>query len=84
MPVLDMFYCNLYCISIFYLIKVNEDNLENVTHEEAVASLKATQEVVKLRIAKPSYVPDQVTQEPSPPGNDDIKKLGCVSKLFYI
>ncbi len=30
-------------------------NLENVSHDEAVAALKATQERVVLVIAKPSY-----------------------------
>lgn len=61
------------------LIAVNEDNLENVTHEEAVASLKATQEVVKLRIAKPSYVPDPVTQEPSPPVVRKLENVAVVA-----
>ena len=39
--------------------QVNEVNLENVTHEDAVAALKATQERVKLVIAKPTYIHDQ-------------------------
>ena len=34
---------------------MNEENLENVTHENAVAALKATQEKVRLVIAKPMY-----------------------------
>ena len=42
---------------------MNDANLDNVTHEEAVAALKATQEVVNLTIAKPSYVPDNVSQD---------------------
>ncbi|KAK3096187.1 hypothetical protein FSP39_024179 [Pinctada imbricata] len=48
------------------LIAVNESSLDNVTHEEAVAVLKATQEVVNLTIAKPTYVPETSSQE-SPP-----------------
>ena len=35
--------------------QVNEVNLEKVTHEDAVAALKATSEVVQLIIAKPSF-----------------------------
>ncbi|XP_050404710.1 disks large 1 tumor suppressor protein isoform X4 [Patella vulgata] len=40
------------------LIAVNEVNLEDVTHEVAVQALKATQDVVHLTIAKPSYMQD--------------------------
>lgn len=39
--------------------------MDNVSHEEAVAALKATQEVVRLTIAKPSYQPEP--SENSPP-----------------
>lgn len=46
---------------------MNEANLDNVTHEEAVAALKATQEVVNLTIAKPSYIPDNVSQDQGTP-----------------
>ncbi|KAL5004521.1 hypothetical protein ScPMuIL_017977 [Solemya velum] len=50
------------------LLVVNEANLENVTHEEAVAALKATQEVVRLVVAKPSYISDNLPHDtPSPP-----------------
>ncbi|KAL3847162.1 hypothetical protein ACJMK2_018088 [Sinanodonta woodiana] len=52
------------------LIAVNDDNLENVTHDDAVAALKSTSEVVKLTVAKPSYFPENVLQNephPSPP-----------------
>jgi hypothetical protein len=38
--------------------------LDNVTHEEAVAALKATQEVVRLTIAKPSYQPEPSENSP--------------------
>ncbi|XP_076435415.1 disks large homolog 1-like [Babylonia areolata] len=40
------------------LIAVNDTHLEDVSHEEAVAALKATGDVVRLTIAKPSYFPD--------------------------
>ena len=40
------------------MFKVNDSNLEDVTHEDAVAALKRTQEVVRLTVAKPSYLPD--------------------------
>ena len=39
-------------------LQVNDALLENVTHEDAVAALKATQERVLLTIAKPSYMTD--------------------------
>ncbi|GFN91544.1 disks large, partial [Plakobranchus ocellatus] len=42
------------------LIAVNDINLENVTHEEAVGALKSTKEVVKLTIAKPAYLPEHL------------------------
>ncbi|XP_013404157.1 disks large homolog 2 isoform X4 [Lingula anatina] len=38
------------------LIAVNDVNLENVTHEDAVAALKATQERVVLTVGKPTYL----------------------------
>ncbi|KAK7486481.1 hypothetical protein BaRGS_00022282 [Batillaria attramentaria] len=44
-------------------IIVNEHNLEDVTHEEAVAALKSTSDVVHLTIAKPSYLPDISSHE---------------------
>ena len=37
------------------LLAVNETPLENVTHDDAVAALKATQERVRLLVAKPAY-----------------------------
>ena len=46
--------------------QVNNSNLDNVTHEDAVAALKATAEVVRLTVAKPSYQPEP-TEEQSPP-----------------
>lgn len=48
-----------------------EKNLENVTHEEAVATLKATQDRVVLLVAKPetAYLPPppDVSSTPPPP-----------------
>ncbi|XP_052784805.1 disks large homolog 1-like isoform X4 [Mya arenaria] len=51
------------------LVAVNDANLENVTHDEAVAALKATSEHVTLTVAKPSFIPAPPEEEPpSPPG----------------
>lgn len=60
------------------LLGVNENNLENVTHDEAVAALKATLERVVLTVAKPSFtvsenrhgepqVSSEYLQESAPP-----------------
>ena len=46
------------------ILQVNEMNLENVTHEDAVAALKATQEHVKLVIAKPTYISESMDHGP--------------------
>ena len=56
---------------------MNESNLENVTHEDAVAALKATKEHVKLVISKPSHVPAEVEDAAiaAPPGE-------CCTQLF--
>lgn len=40
---------------------MNDNNLEDVTHEEAVDALKSTADVVKLTIAKPSYYPGDLS-----------------------
>jgi C-terminal processing protease CtpA/Prc len=37
------------------LLSVNDASLDNVSHDDAVAALKATQERVRLVIAKPAY-----------------------------
>ncbi len=47
------------------MIQVNDVNLENVTHEDAVGALKATQERVLLTIAKPSYLTDSLPPDSS-------------------
>lgn len=47
-------------------MQVNEHNLEDVTHEEAVAALKSTADVVHLTIAKPMFLPDSSTHEDEP------------------
>lgn len=51
-----------------HLLQVNAACLEEVTHEDAVAALKNTPDVVYLKVAKPtsvfmndSYVPPDVT-----------------------
>ncbi|XP_061194420.1 disks large 1 tumor suppressor protein-like isoform X1 [Saccostrea echinata] len=62
------------------LIAVNDTNLDNVTHEEAVAALKATQEVVNLTIAKPSYIPDNVSQDQAtPPSARKLENVAVVA-----
>lgn len=48
------------------LVQVNDCNLEDVTHEEAVAALKSTGDVVRLTIAKPTYLPDMSSHEDEP------------------
>lgn len=48
------------------LVQVNDCNLEDVTHEEAVAALKSTGDVVRLTIAKPTYLPDMSSHEDDP------------------
>ncbi|XP_064614910.1 disks large homolog 1-like isoform X2 [Liolophura sinensis] len=48
------------------LIYVNDCNLENVTHEEAVGALKRTQDNVKLVVLKTVYYPENAPQELSP------------------
>lgn len=47
----------------FVYLQQGDKNLENVTHEEAVATLKATPERVVLIVGKP----DQVYSPPPPP-----------------
>jgi len=44
-----------------------EKNLENVTHEEAVATLKATQDRVVLLVAKPETAKPETAYLPPPP-----------------
>lgn len=60
-----------------------EKNLENVTHEEAVATLKATQDRVVLLVAKPetAYLPPppDVSSTPPPP-----RKLIIHLKLYAL
>lgn len=55
-------------VGVFHLLQVNAACLEEVTHEDAVAALKNTPDVVYLKVAKPtsvfmndSYVPPDVT-----------------------
>ena len=54
-------------IFVSFQLKVNDVDLENVTHEEAVAALKATSEVVALTVAKSSYIHDAVQPDASSP-----------------
>ena len=53
------------------MYQVNDTNLENVTHDEAVGALKATSEHVILTVAKPSFIPappEDEEEEELPPG----------------
>lgn len=62
------------------LIAVNNSNLDNVTHEDAVAALKATAEVVRLTVAKPSYQPEpSEEQSPPTPRKDNIAVVAPTS-----
>ena len=79
------------CFHELYLsvFQVNDTNLENVTHEEAVASLKATQEVVRLLIAKPSFLADSLPPDSAPtPGQwspvyrSVMEKISGIEILF--
>lgn len=47
--------------------QVNSSNLENVTHEGAVAALKTTTKVVRLTVVKQSDQPSKPNEEQSPP-----------------
>lgn len=49
------------------LVAVGSKNLENVSHEEAVATLKATSDHVKLVVAKPVYDDEDDDLLPPPP-----------------
>ncbi|XP_064638199.1 disks large 1 tumor suppressor protein-like isoform X5 [Lineus longissimus] len=59
------------------LVQVNENSLQNVTHEDAVSILKATAERVVLVITKPSYV----SEEYSDITNQDLS--GLIYHGFY-
>lgn len=49
--------------------QVNDTALENVTHDDAVGALKATQERVRLLVAKPAYaLAEQLPPESLPQG----------------
>lgn len=53
------FFCVYFCIPIHlsgFSFKVNNYSLEEVTHEEAVAILKNTSDVVYLKVGKPTTI----------------------------
>ncbi|KAL1123405.1 hypothetical protein AAG570_002485 [Ranatra chinensis] len=56
-----------------------DKNLENVTHEEAVATLKATQERVILLVGKPdpAYLPH-------PHGDLSVSPQPCMYNIFMV
>uniref|UniRef100_T1J4T3 Uncharacterized protein n=1 Tax=Strigamia maritima TaxID=126957 RepID=T1J4T3_STRMM len=54
------------------LLAVGDTNLENVNHETAVATLKATTDTVVLLVAKPVYLNDSSPLPPPPLLKDDM------------
>lgn len=44
------------CVCLFVCVKVNNIILQDVRHEEAVAALKNTSDMVYLKVAKPGPV----------------------------
>ncbi|XP_077987668.1 disks large homolog 1-like isoform X3 [Glandiceps talaboti] len=61
------------------LIRVGEGNLEEVSHEEAVAALKATSEHVVLMVAKSLTPIPKVFNNESPPHPPDISNISQTS-----
>ncbi|KAJ7320032.1 hypothetical protein JRQ81_019543, partial [Phrynocephalus forsythii] len=72
------------------LLMVNNYSLEEVTHEEAVAILKNTSDVVYLKVGKPTtiymtdpYGPPDITHPYSPPMDNHILSSGNNGTLEY-
>ncbi|XP_069046125.1 disks large homolog 2 isoform X11 [Lepisosteus oculatus] len=72
------------------LLMVNNYSLEEVTHEEAVAILKNTSDVVYLKVGKPTsvyltdpYGPPDITHSFSPPMENHISSPGNNGTLEY-
>ncbi|XP_070605676.1 disks large homolog 2 isoform X7 [Erythrolamprus reginae] len=72
------------------LLMVNNYSLEEVTHEEAVAILKNTSDVVYLKVGKPTtiymtdpYGPPDITHPYSPPMENHILSSGNNGTLEY-
>ncbi|XP_042634973.1 disks large homolog 2 isoform X5 [Catharus ustulatus] len=72
------------------LLMVNNYSLEEVTHEEAVAILKNTSDVVYLKVGKPTtiymtdpYGPPDITHSYSPPIENHILSSGNNGTLEY-
>lgn len=54
-----------------YDLQVNNANLTDVTHEDAVAALKATLERVLLVVAKPTYITGaDIPMDPTTPSGE--------------
>lgn len=66
-----------FALHYHFILQKGEVNLENVTHEEAVATLKATQDRVVLIVAKPDSAFTTAPSEPSysPKLCKSIKKI---------
>lgn len=73
----------LYLSSLTHLsnfsFKVNNYSLEEVTHEEAVAILKNTSDVVYLKVGKPTTI--YMTDPYGPP---DITHCKCLIAYYFI
>ncbi|ELU16460.1 hypothetical protein CAPTEDRAFT_217798 [Capitella teleta] len=57
------------------LLAVNEAALEDVSHDDAVAALKATQERVRLLVAKPAYSAAESLPAESLPQESEPRKI---------
>ena len=68
---------------MLYFFQQGDKNLENVTHEEAVATLKATQDRVVLLVAKPegALPPPPTVDRSLSPQPREYKKL-LYTKIF--
>lgn len=67
-----------YTAHVFVYLQVNASCLEEVTHEEAVAALKSTPDVVYLRVAKHTSL---FINDNFPPPDVTNCEYTCVLKL---
>lgn len=68
------------CVCVYiHCVQVNVVCLEEVTHEDAVAALKNTSDVVFLKVAKPTSV--FMNDSYAPP---DVTNCECVHTHLYV
>ena len=74
----------LHCLLRFFigLLQVNETSLEDVTHEEAVATLKKTQDRVVIVIARGDFT-DSAVGAPPPRYQDAVKSSKLYNTILY-